>query len=273
MQSLTTDDVACGSLDDLFAGPRRWSRADRLSLAGAIVERLKSVHGSQLLAVALYGSVARAADGPFSDIEMWVALAEAPNGETVDKDHQWVHGPGIAEINVMSLSALGEYAARVEADWPVTHGQFVYARAVWEAPSSAGLVEDLRRVAAEPEPDAIQRALSEAIVGNLYELVGKLRNAGEGASTAFLAMQAALEVVCINGLAARRCFTSRAKSLQEAAALAQFDGAIELLQLAAAGQLTDRAVVTDAVERAWAGIRPWASARGLAPYLLARCHP
>jgi len=273
MQSLALDDTACGSLDDLFAGPRRWSRADRLALAGTIVEQLKAVHGSKLLAVALYGSVARAVDGPFSDIEMWVALADAPNGETIDKTYQWVHGPGIAEINVMSLSALRAYAATVEADWAVTHGQFVNARALWEAPASVGLVDALRRVAAEPDPEAIQCALSEAIVGNLYELVGKLRNAGKDTSTAFLAVQAAMEVACINGLAAVRCFTSGATRLLEASALCQFDGAKALLQLVAAGQLSDHAVITEAVERVWAGIRPWASARGLDPYLSARCRP
>jgi kanamycin nucleotidyltransferase len=273
IQSPTLNEAACCSLEDLFAGPRHWSRAERLALAGAIIQQLKTAYGSDLRAVALYGSVARTADGPFSDLEMWVALADAVNGETTDKDYQWVHGPGIVELNVMNVSALRAYAAVVEADWPVTHGQFVNARALWEAPESAGLVEELRRIAVEPAPDAVQRALSEAIVGNLYELVGKLRNASDETSLAFLAMQAASEVVCINGLAAGRCFASGATRLREAAALSQFDGAKELLQLVAAGELSDRAVVTDAVGRVWAGIRPWASARGLEPYLLARCRP
>ncbi len=139
--------------------------------------------------------------------------------------------------------------------------------------SSVGLVDDLRHLAANPEPETVQQVLSEAIVGNLYELVGKLRNAGDGASTALLAMQAAWEIACINGLAAIRCFTSGATMLQEAYVIAQSDGAKELLQLVERGHLSDCAEVTNAVERVWAGIRIWASARGLDPYLAARCRP
>ena len=36
----------------------------------------------------------------------------------------------------MNLAALRGYAASVDADWPVTHGLFVHAGVVWEAPCS-----------------------------------------------------------------------------------------------------------------------------------------
>ena len=56
-----------GELDTLFAGPQSVTGEQRRELVDDIVEQLRRRHGERLLAVALYGSTARQADGPYSD--------------------------------------------------------------------------------------------------------------------------------------------------------------------------------------------------------------
>ena len=50
---------------------------ERVALAEEITRRIAAREGENVLAVAIYGSVAKGEDGPDSDLELWVATREA----------------------------------------------------------------------------------------------------------------------------------------------------------------------------------------------------
>lgn len=262
-----------GSLDELFSGPQSRSRAQRRVIVDLAVEQLRERYEDRLLAVALYGSTARDEDGPYSDVELWAVIEDraAEDVSAEDDTFEWIHGRGKTEINVMARSAVEAFARSVEEDWAVTHGQFVHARVLWSAEGHEGLVERLRALAAQPSDEAVDRALAEAVVGNLYELVGKLRNLRGRMPLSVLAAMVAREVACMVGLAERHVFESASSMLKEAARLPAPDGSAQLFEMVQGGDLTDLGAVTAAIERVWSGIEEWAASLGLNEALAQRC--
>ncbi|SDY99195.1 kanamycin nucleotidyltransferase [Lysobacter sp. yr284] len=260
-----------GELDTLFAGPQSVASEQRRDLVALILERLRQRFGERLLAVALYGSTARDSDGPYSDLELWAVLDDAAFGADFDESLEWVHGRGKAEVNLMSRSAVEAFARDVEETWPISHGQFVHARALWIAPDHGALFETLRSLAAHPDDAAVERAMAEIVVGELYELVGKLRNRYARKPLALLAGDFAVHLACLVGLAERHVYASAGTMFDEAADLPGPDGAVELYRLVARGELGDEAVLVAALERAWAGVEAWAREVALVDALQRRC--
>ena len=55
-------------------GPQPQTHSDRLDNMQRIAAALQAHYGARLLALGVYGSMARGSDGPFSDIEMHCIL-------------------------------------------------------------------------------------------------------------------------------------------------------------------------------------------------------
>jgi kanamycin nucleotidyltransferase len=55
-------------------GPQPMTHKARLALAYEIANQIHAHYGDTVLAIGLYGSLARGTDGPYSDIEMWCVL-------------------------------------------------------------------------------------------------------------------------------------------------------------------------------------------------------
>lgn len=260
-----------GELDTLFAGPQSVTNEQRRELVDTVVEQLRRRYGERLLAVALYGSTARDADGPYSDIELWAVLDDGAFGVDFEESLEWVHGRGKAEVNLMSRTAVEAVARQVDERWALTHGQFVHARPLWIAPDHGTLVETLRSLAAHPDDGAVDRAMAEVVVGELYELLGKLRNRFARRPLAVLAGEFAQNLACLIGLAERHVFVSAGTMFDEAADLPGPDGAEALFKLIGKGNLSDEILVTAAIERVWAGLEAWAGEVALDHALRLRC--
>lgn len=85
-------------------GPVNISQTERLQTCHEIDARLHEVYGEKILAIGVYGSISRGADGPFSDIEMFCVLSES--SESVDFSYEWSAGPWKAEVDVRSADVL-----------------------------------------------------------------------------------------------------------------------------------------------------------------------
>lgn len=230
----------------------------RMALAHEIVERARRAY--ELRAVALYGSLARGDDGPFSDLELLCVLA---GREEEEFTFEWVAGPWKAEVNVVGAGALLREAARIDGRWPLTHGAFLRMRALWDP---GDFCRQVQRIVANP-PEAQCRAAIEAVlVGELYEFIGKVRNAqarGDRAPLAKLALALADYTAYVLGLARRTPYVSGATLLEEALRVpgrpAGFDA---LCRLVRDGTLSDATAVIDACEALWAGLEAWAALHG-----------
>ncbi len=244
----------------MFGGPQPLTRAERLALVDEIAARVRQVCGDQLLALGVYGSVARGTDGPYSDIEMLVVLRSA--GE--DYVHEWCAGPWKAEVDFLSADMALREAARVEGRWPLTHGAWLHIRPLHDP---TGFFETLRQAVLSQPEEAFRAAIRELIVGDIYEHIGKLRNArarGVGAELPLLAVSLAQEGAYLIGLARRACYSGAARLFEESLAFPDRPAGYDALCAAVmAGELSDPERVGALCEGFWAGVERWAAEHGV----------
>jgi kanamycin nucleotidyltransferase len=116
-----------------------------------------------------------------------------------------------------------------------------------------------------PEPlfrDAIERLL----VDNVFEVIGKIRNAqvfGTPAALPALVVKLAQAVAMVVGLANQRCYTTGTRVLPEAMALPDLpDGFRALGQVILTGDLRDGQQLGAVCELLWQGLSIWADGHG-----------
>ncbi|MFH1609753.1 MAG: kanamycin nucleotidyltransferase C-terminal domain-containing protein [Candidatus Bipolaricaulota bacterium] len=236
------------------------TRTERLALAREITDRARASRGDGVLAVGLYGSTARGADGPCSDIEILCVLGTS--GE--DYSHEWTTGPWKAEVNFVSRDRLFAQAAEVNGDWPLTHGAYVHTCPLHDP---EGIFVQLRRIVRGQPGEKFTAALRMLIVGDIYELVGKIRNAqhlGYSAGLPMLAMHLALYGAYLIGLADRHLYTSGTRLFEESLRIhGRPAGYDDLCRLVMEGTLSRPTQVVEACEAFWAGVERWSAARGI----------
>lgn len=221
---------------------------------------MHEVYGERILAIGVYGSVARGTDGPFSDMEMVCVLKES--GPSVDDCYEWTPGPWKAEVDVRSSDVLLKKASTVDGRWPLTHGPFFCQLRLYDPDHFFAAVKE---AAESPTREDFRRAIRELLVGDMYELAGKLRNAdriGPHSYLPVLAVEFAWHGAMLIGLHNRKLYTTRALVLPEALELpdrpAGFDRVAKLVM---SGQLAEPAAVVSACEELWGGLVDWAAER------------
>jgi len=241
-------------------GPEAIERTRRLELAYEIAERAQRHYGGTVLAIALYGSLARGSDGPYSDIEMHCVV----QGTGVDKCLEWSTGAWKAEVDVYSEDVLLAWATEVDVDWPLTHGAFTEVLAVYDPTDS---FSRLRATALSHKDDKFDQAIRGVIVGELYERIGKVRNAralGTEACLPYLAVEIAKMGMCLIGLANRHLYATSTRAFEESLEQpGRPEGYDCLCQMVISGDLADTYRVAQAAEKFWSGVEMWASERGI----------
>jgi kanamycin nucleotidyltransferase len=239
----------------MLEGPLALSHNQRMEVVDRIIAESRALYGTAMLAVGLYGSMGRWADGPHSDIELFFVI-DQPG---LDLTLEWVYGAGKAEANYYGPDVVRRHATRVKPCWALAQGEFYHVRPLW---GDVTFFQELKEGVMSPGKDEFSRVICEMIVGELYEWVGKLRNARAAnvwAGLPALACAFTEHVALMLGLAHKHIFTSGSTLLQEAQALpnrpAGFD---ELSAMVLAGDLADAEQVTAAMERAWQGVIVWA---------------
>lgn len=237
----------------MWQGPQAQESIERIKMLDRIVAALHEQYGDALLAIGLYGSLARGEDGPYSDIELF-CVVDIPG---MDRDYEWVYGAGKAEVNVFGPDVVYARAREVADSWALEQGQFARCRPLY---GDLAFFEEIKQLAQSPDPAAVNALVTEMVVGELYEWIGKLRNARARGDTnlAFLACCFAEMTAWLLGLIHRRLYTTGATMFAESLALPDRpDGYDALCRLVMAGELSDAGRVADAIEAAWAGLGPW----------------
>jgi kanamycin nucleotidyltransferase len=246
--------------DHFWAGPQPHDTAQRRAIAQSIVQQAQTQLSDRLLAAALYGSVAKGLDQPYSDLEMFL-LVEGDQEETY---HEWVWEQGRIEVNEIGWDAALEMADTVEDDWPLARGQFVYAEPIW---GDAALIDELKRRTLNAPKEQFDEAMQEILSAELYENLGKLRNAHERRiedPMVALAGQFAHHTATLIALSHRHCFKNSQRILREALGLPDPPEGFDLLaRIVTQGRLSDLNEVAHAIEGCWRGLRPWTEARGI----------
>ena len=241
-------------------GPKPMDRSRRLELARQIADQIQDHYRDDALAIGVYGSLARGTDGPYSDIEIHCVV----QGQGVDVCHEWSVGPWKAEVDVYSEDVVLEWASELDVDWSVTHGACVH---VWVLYDPSGFFPRLRDAALLHPDHAFEEAIRDVIVGEIYERIGKVRNAraeGNDACMPYLAVELAKCGACLIGLDRRHLFTSSSRMFPESLELPGRPAGYEALcRMVMTGDLADPARISDAADAFWTGVEKWAQERGI----------
>jgi kanamycin nucleotidyltransferase len=175
-------------------GPQPIERGQRFETALAIADRIHQHYGERVLAIGLYGSVARGADGPYSDIEMHCVL----HGADFEVSHEWSAGPWKAEVDVYSQDVMLARARTLDLDWPLTHRSYVEVMPLYDP---TGFFERLRVAVLDHPDQAFRQLIGMTIVGEVYEVVGKVRNARAAGNDTYLPapVKAGIKVAMVTG--------------------------------------------------------------------------
>ncbi len=240
------------------SGPQPFSHEARMARANEIAAKFRAKF--DVLAIGLYGSLARGTDGPYSDIEMFCVV----RGKEVDTSYEWSEGGWKAEVNVQSADVLLEWAAGLDEFWPLTHGSCINVLPLYDPQH---FFERLKKPVYAHPAEAFDELVSGVIVGELYEFLGKIRNARALAKTenlAALAVEMAQYGAYLIGLANRKLYTSSATMFAESMVLTDKpSGYVKLCEMVASGGLDDPAGIARAADEFWEGIEAWASEKSI----------
>ncbi len=246
-----------------MSGPQPYSHDIRMARALEIARKVQAHFGKRVLAAGLYGSLARQSDGPFSDIEMHVLIEGMEHEHTLE----WSEGPWKAEVNLYSPEIFLEQAAELESDWSITHGGYAN---VLPLLGDAQWFARARELVFDHEEEQIRAVLEEALIGDLYEIIGKLRNAratDSPHSVATYAFYAARFSVCVVGLWHRHLYTSSSVLYDEALQLPDHPAGFDaFLRRILQGNLNDAQAIFEEADALWRGFEEWATKHGLILY-------
>jgi kanamycin nucleotidyltransferase len=241
-------------------GPKAQDRSARQNHLDGFVEKLHALYPGHVLAIALYGSMARNQDGPYSDIEVF-CIVDIPE---MDTTFEWIYGDGKAEINVYGLEVARELARQVADTWSLEKGQFL--KASWIS-GDLQLLEELSELALSATDEEIKQEVRSITIGELYEWIGKLRNmshTGDRSGLPLLACKFAEKVALVLGLAYRKPYSTGMRLLEESLHLPELPKGYErLCNLVMAGRLADPEEIRQAMEETWQGTIDWERERGI----------
>lgn len=244
----------------MWQGPEAQETAERTAVLNRIIQELQQTFGDAILVIALYGSMARGDDLPFSDIELFCVV----NGTGIDYSLEWVYGAGKVGVNIMSDDQACADAKLLDDDWACWKGQFLYSRLL---NGDEQYLQQLRQLVASPPEHEFHRVIEEMIVGGIYEWIGKLRNAqfvGNWAAIPSLACHFVEDIAQILGIAHRQCYTTGSRTLADSLTLPHRPaGYDELCHAVMAGKLDDSSRIAGQIEACWQGLAVWAKECGL----------
>ena len=236
------------------AGPEPRTHDQKVMVAREISDRLLRHYGDSVKAIALYGSVARGTDGPYSDVELYCIL----DGEKIDKTYEWGHGPWKAQVNVYSEDIILRDAGVVDETWPLVQRGYVDTEPLFD-PND--LFSRVREIACETSRTDFKPWIRDLIVGEIYELVGKVRNEFDSGSVSVTVLGVDIVKYCafLIGLANRHMYTSGSQMLKESMQCPDRPvGYDALCSRVISGELGDVKQVGDEVDCLWSGIEKWA---------------
>jgi len=237
-----------------FSAEIRWQRALEISA------HLQNHFETRLLAIGVYGSIARDSDGPYSDIEMHCVIT----GTAIDESIEWSAGEWKAEVDILSPDVILGLAAQVDGEWPITHGAYMNVRPIYDPDQ---FFPHLRETVFSPPEPCYTKAIKDVIIGEIYELVGKIRNAQASqvwTTLPYMTLAMMMHCACMVGLSHRHLYTSLVGVFTESLSLPNLpQGYLALCKLATSGQLDDPVHITRLVNDCWDGIEIWAVAQGI----------
>jgi kanamycin nucleotidyltransferase len=244
----------------MTSGPSTYTHTERLARAEHIASRFQAHYGENLLAIGIYGSLGRSADGPYSDIEMHVIV----KGEEIERSFEWSAGPWKAEVDVYSTDIFLARAGELDDLWPITQGAFARVLPLHDPKR---IFHRAAHAVFDHTLDDYNNLIRNVLIGDLYEEIGKARNSlirGQTGNLAAEAVLAARYAACVVGLANRCLYSTGPEIFPESLGLpGRPAGYDELIGLVMSGELNNPRRLVNAMDALWEGEEIWADGCGL----------
>ena len=246
-----------------ISGPIPMERSQRLDIAHQVSDQLQQHYHGRVKAIGIFGSVAREMDGPYSDIELYCVL----QGDNIETAYEWATGPWKCLVNIYTEDTMLRDAAIIDETWPFVQSGYVFIKTLYDP---NGIFPRLREIALKSRPNEFKEAVRNLIVGDLYETVGKIRNAqvlGFSSSFPMLAVELAKSGACLIGLANQHLYTSFSTLLEESMQISRRpEGYDDLCKMVISGKLENSNEIVNVVNRLWDGIESWAAQNNIQIY-------
>ena len=244
----------------MLIGPFATAREEKWAMVRKIRDKWLEGYTQEVLAIGVYGSMARGTDGPFSDIEMWAVMR---NGVAIS-GHEFVLGAFKVEIDVITRKAFFEMAETIDDGWAIKAGTFIDVVPLHDPDHIFAAV---KRMAMELPNARVHDVMREFMIWEPYETMGKLRNSLRMGNEAYVALGAkdlTWQAAKLIGLANRQYYTTRARTLAESLKMpSRPDGYRELAEVIMSGRLEDTTTVLQRCEDLWCGLNDWFSQLGI----------
>ena len=241
-------------------GPQRIVREGRRASVHDIISRLESSFENSIVAIGLYGSTGRDVDREYSDVEMFCVLSKL--GE--DRRLEWADAGGKFEIELFGEDVVRRRAARLDEAWSVTHATFANPQRLC---GDVSFFAELRRLVFEHSQNQFDDVIRAILVGELFEGLGKVRNAqlhGAHEQLPRVATRLAIMAELMVGLSHRHIYTAAGLATIESMKLEpRPSGHDELCEMVMRGELSAPDRISATIERYWTGVIEWAALRNL----------
>lgn len=244
----------------MIVGPTATTREDKWAFVHVVQEKLRKRYPKEIIAIGVYGSMARGTDGPFSDIEMWVIIRDGLKMS----GHEFIWDAFKVEIDVMERRAFYNLAKTIDDGWAIKAGTFVDVRALYDPELVFDVVKQLSMAISD---ERIHEVMREFMIWEPYETMAKLKNTiaeDHGSYVSLGATDLAWQTAQLIGLANKRYYTTRARTFEESLNMpCKPTGYGELVQAIMAGTLGDAAQVYALCESLWCGLNEWFNTLGI----------
>jgi len=240
--------------------PQKFTREERLIFAKEFSEKIKSKFKENLLAVSIYGSVAREEDQPYSDLEMLVILKRLRPEKTIEGIYKGLK----YEINLCTKERIKKNIYTIDIDWPIIVGQYLKILPLYDPQNVFDyFVKEYKKVVKR----TFKLYIAEVFSCDLFDLFCKFFNARERKN--YQTMRFLIFVLCDKvskflGLINKQYYHSLAERPQDAIKTPiNFPSFIELMKKIMSGKIEDTKELSMLIEKLYQEITLYLEEEGI----------
>lgn len=143
---------------------------ERVGLAREIAGQILNEHGEAIVAIAIYGSVAKNEDAEHSDLEMWAVKA---SGSNPSPQRLFIQEGTFVDLSFIFEERILRMAGEVDEEWPITAASW---RSYMPLYDRNDFFKRLAQSASDLNEEDFSNAMRTAMLWT-YETIGKLKNA------------------------------------------------------------------------------------------------
>ncbi len=219
-----------------FMKPKWFTRRERLRFARDFHRRIKDMFSENLVAVGIYGSVARHKDQPYSDLEMLAILKKPYPHHAFEGIYRGLK----YEVNFYTRAEMRKEISTIDIDWPVKVGQYLKVLPIYDP---RNVFDNIAREYEKIIKKDFKPYIAEAFYCDVFELFSKFFNAREKRehkSVRYLAFMICDSVSKLLGLINKKCFYSITDRYQETIKMRKnFPSFIGLMEHVVSGKMED----------------------------------